>query len=363
MEVRFLDLRVNDPDERKEIMTAVERILDHGRILLGPEVEEFEHELAQYCGTNHAIGVGSGSIALFCALKALDIGHGDEVITTSLSFVGTANGIALAGATPVFIDIRDDLTMDPQRIEAAISPRTKAIMPVHFTGKLCQMEEIQTIADRHGLYVIEDAAPAIGAERDGKRAGKFGIMGCLSLNPMKVLGACGEAGAVVTDDPILREKLEAIRYNGLIGRERCEFASTNARIDTIQSAILISRLKRLEGIIARRRKIAARYNTALKGLVQVPEEAPGCRDVYYTYTIQADDRDGLTNYLSERGIESKLQHPSLMPHHPQYQGTDLKQLPVGSRAVNRVLCLPANEKLADQEVDYVIEHVQAFYKN
>jgi dTDP-4-amino-4,6-dideoxygalactose transaminase len=337
-------------------------VLDHGRILLGPEVDEFERRLAAYCGTKHAVGVGSGSIAIFIALRALGIGQSDEVIVPALSFVGTANGIALAGAKPVFVDVKPDLTIDPALVEDAVTPRTKAIMPVHFTGKVCAMEELAEVAAKHGLLVVEDAAPAIGATRNGRRAGSFGAAACLSINPMKLLNALGEAGAVLTDDDKVRDNVIALRYNGIVKGEHCIFISTNGRLDTVQAAILLERLKGLEGVIERRRKIATFYQDRLSGCVQVPREAPGARDVYYTFTIQCDRRDELAAHLARQGIETKVQHSLLMSQHSPYAFQNRSgRYPVAELATQRILCLPAHENMSEEQAESTAARVLEFY--
>ena len=362
MRVPFLDLRVTDEPSRRELLAAVEKVLVHGRILLGPEVELFEERIAAYCGTKYAIGVGSGSAAIFLALKALGIGAGDEVITTSLSFIGTANGISLTGAKPVFVDIREDLTIAPERIEQALTSRTEAIMPVHFTGKLCAMSEIEALARKHGLIIVEDAAPAIGATMNGRKAGSFGTAGCISLNPMKLLNACGEAGVVMTNDPDVRERVIALRYNGLVNREYGHYISMNGRIDTLQATILLKRLDRLESIITRRREIAAYYQSVIADVVEVPTDADGCRDVYYTFTIKTDHRDALMTFLDEKGIETKIQHPLLMPEHPAHKMLDLSRFPVGNGAVKRILCIPVHEKMTQEQVEYTAYSIREFFK-
>lgn len=362
MKVPFLDLRVTDPELRQELLDAVAEVLDHGRVLLGPEVDAFEQELAAYCGTRYAVGVGSGSIAIFYALKAAGIQPGDEVITSAMSFIGTANGISLAGATPVFVDTRQDLTMDPARIEAAITSRTKAIMPVHFTGKLCDMDAIAGIAERRGLLLIEDAAPAIGATLRGRKAGSFGVAGCLSINPMKLLNALGEAGAVLTNDETIRDHVVSLRYNGLLNREYCHFVSTNGRIDTLQAAVLRKRLPRLEGVIDKRRRIAAHYQDKLSRFMEVPRDGNQCRDVYYTFSVQTDHRDDLMSHLAKCGIETKIQHPLLMPEHPAYaERSKLASFPVAKRATQRVLCIPAHEHMNWEQVEHVAVSVQSYF--
>jgi dTDP-4-amino-4,6-dideoxygalactose transaminase len=361
MKVPFLDLRVLDAELKREMLRAIETVMDHGRILLGPEVDALERELAAYCGVKHALAVGSGTDALVLAVRALGLGAGDEVITPAITFVGTANGIALAGAKPAFCDVTPDLVMDPARIAAAITPHTKAVMPVHFTGRMPNMDAIAAICRKHDLILIEDAAPGIGAERNGKRAGSFGKVGCLSINPMKVLNALGEAGAVLTDDDAVFERLSILRYHGVVNKESCVTLSHNARIDTLQAAVIRPRLKRLEQSIAHRRSVAARYNRAFKGLFRLPQETPGHRDVYYTYTIQSPDRDKLAEHLMEAGVETRVQHPMIIPQHPLYRETDLTRYPVAMKAASEVLCLPCHEKLDDAQVDYTIRAVAGFF--
>jgi len=361
MKVPFLDLRVLDAEQKQEMLRAIETVMDHGRILLGPEVEALERELAVYCGVKHALAVGSGTDALVLAVRGLGLGAGDEVVTPAITFVGTANGIALAGAKPVFCDVTPDLVMDPARIEAAITPRTKAVMPVHFTGRVPDMDAIAAICRKHNLILIEDAAPGIGAERNGKRAGSFGKVGCLSINPMKVLNALGEAGAVLTDDDALFERLSILRYHGVVNKESCVTLSHNARIDTLQAAVILPRLKRLEQSIAHRRSVAARYNAAFKGLFRLPQETQGHRDVYYTYTIQSPERGKLAEHLAEAGVETRVQHPMIIPQHPLYLEADLSRYPVAMKAVSEVLCLPCHEKLDDAQVDHTIRAVNGFF--
>ena len=358
--VPFLDLRVTDPKLREEMLTAVGSVLDHGRIVLGPEVDAFEERLADYCGARYAIGVASGSAALLMALQASGIEAGDEVVTTALSFVATAHAIAMVGAKPVFADVGPDLTLDPAAADAAVTSRTKAIMPVHFTGKVCEMDALGEIADRHRLILIEDAAPAIGAMRHGRKAGSFGLAGCLSMNPMKVLNGLGEAGAVLTDDPSIHAKLRAMRYNGMVNRERSEHVATNARIDTLQAAVLIPRLARLEAVISRRRAIAGFYVNELRSIVETPREEEAARDVYYTFTIQTDNRDALAKHMAGAGVETQIQHRLLIPEHPAY-AQSLERFPVARRATTRLLCIPANENLTDNQVEFVAGAVKSFF--
>jgi len=358
--IPFLDLRVGD-DERKRLLEAIDRVLQHGRLVMGPEVERFEAQVAKRCGRKFAVGVGSGTDALFLALKAMGIGPGDEVITTSLSWIATANAIALCGASPVFADIGEDLNIDPQSVRSLVGKKTKAIVPVHYTGRCCQMQALEDIADAHGLAIVEDAAQAFGAMHDGRPAGSFGVAGCFSMNPMKVFAACGEAGAVVTDRQDIHERLLACRYNGTVNRETCIAVSLNGRIDTLQAAVLLERLKTVDEVIARRRQNAAFYNRNLYGVTGLPAVGPGDDHVYYTYTLQAQRRDELMGYLASEGIETRIQHPILMPHQPAYQKARRAPLPVAEAVIQKILCIPVNEKITTGQMEIVCDRIRRFF--
>jgi dTDP-4-amino-4,6-dideoxygalactose transaminase len=364
--VRFLDLAVTDVAERGELLAAVAGVLAHGRIVLGPEVEELESRLAARVGRKFAVGVSSGTDALYLALRAAEIGPGDEVITTSMSWIATANAIALVGAEPVFADVGEDLNIDPASVVRLISPRTKAILPVHNQGKACARDELTAIVREHRLLLIEDCAQAFDAESAGRKVGSFGDLACLSMNPMKVLAAIGEAGMVFTDDPAWRDRLAALRYNGTINREDCHWPSHNGRLDTVQAAMLLKRLDRLDGSLRRRREIAAIYDQGLAelaGRLEIPREnsQDNCRDVYYTYTIRTDQRDALQAFLEQRGVESRVRHPILMPQHTAYRGQVRGEWTKAAQLVRQILCLPIHEKLTDEQARYVGQGVREFF--
>jgi len=338
-------------------------VLTHGRFILGPEHERFEIEIAQYCHRRYCIGVNSGTDSLYLALRALEIGVGDEVITTALSWIATVNAIVLTGATPVFVDITSDLNIDCELIEAAITERTKVILPVHFTGQMCNMSRILEIARKYNLLVIEDGAQAFGATQHGSMCGSFGEISCFSMNPMKVYNGFGEAGAVLTNDGNLKEKLVSLRYNGTINKQDCHYPSLNCRLDTIQAAMLLVNLKYLEEKIQKRRSIAVEYTKNLQDLVKCPIEQPGNRHIYYAYTILAERRDELMRYLASKGIETQIQHPIPMPYHTAYKGKFRADIPFCERAISRILCLPNQEDLSVEEVEYVCQHIREFYTN
>jgi dTDP-4-amino-4,6-dideoxygalactose transaminase len=360
VKIPYRDLRVKDEALRAELLSAVDKVLIHGRLILGPEVGEFEKEVAAYCGRRRAVGVNSGTDALYLALRALDIGPGDEVITTPLSWIATVNAIVLTGAAPVFVDIKPDLNINEELIETAITPRTKAIAPVHFTGRMCSMGRIMETAARHGVAVVEDAAQAFGSRLDGRAAGGFGLVGCFSMNPMKVFCSYGEAGAVVTDDEDIAGRLESLRYNGTVNKEDCRWPSLNGRLDTVQAAMMLVELKYLQRRLDGRRRVADIYDAALDGVVGTPPR-DGSYHSYYSYTITAEMRDELKKYLASRGVETKIQHPILMPHHTAYRHLAGYHIPAAESLVKKILCIPNQEDLSREEVEYVAGCIRDFY--
>lgn len=361
MQVRYLDLSVKDEVKRRRLLAAVEKVLVHGRILLGPEIEEFEKKIAEYCGVQYAVGVNSGTDAIYFALRSAGIGPGDEVITTCLSWIATANAIMLTGATPVFVDVRENFNIDSDKIEPAVTSKTKAIVPVHFTGKICDMAAIQKVASRCNLMVIEDAAQAFGAMQNGQKAGSFGVVSAFSMNPMKVFAACGEAGMVVTNDHDLYEVLLALRYNGTPDRVNAHYLSLNGRLDTIQAAILLERFADFPDDIRKRRQVAEYYSKHLNSIIKTPTEANHSFDVYYTYNTICSRRDALQSYLTNQGIETKIHHNLLMPDHQYYQSKFKGNWPTGEFIAQNSLCLPIHEKLTQAEQDYVINSIRQFY--
>jgi dTDP-4-amino-4,6-dideoxygalactose transaminase len=339
----------------------VEGVLRHGRIVMGPEVAELETALAQRCERSFAVAVGSGSGALYLALRCLDLKPGDEVITTSLSWVATFNAIAAAGALPMAVDIGDDLNMNPAAIEAAITPNTRAIVAVHYAGLVCDMASIMEIAARHGLDVVEDAAQAFSAHRDGSPAGSFGRLAAFSMNPMKVFSAYGEAGAVVCDEASLRDRLTMLRYAGTVNREECREISLNHKPDTIQASMLLVALRHLKEKINRRREIAHHYTRKLSAFVTCPAELKGVHHIFYDYIIQCDRRDELMDFLTSQRIEVKIHHRNLMPDQPAYEGLPRRDIPIANHAINRILSLPCHGAMSDGEAERVAAAVRDFF--
>ena len=361
LDVPFLDLRVGDA-ERCELLAATERVLRHGRLVNGPEVHAFEMAIAARCNRKYAVGVSSGTDALVLALRALNIGSGDEVIVPALSFVATANAVSLVGATPVFCDIGDDLNINPTEIQHVITPRTKAIMPVHWAGRICAIDHIGMIASTFHLKVIEDASQSFGATFNGLPAGARGDVACFSMNPMKGLAALGEAGMIVTDDKDIYERLDSLRYQGVKNKEVCHSLSGNHRLDTIQAAMLLVRLARFNQLLDTRRKIALFYDERLKGIVDTPKQWGHEKLAYYTYTIQCDQRDKLKDFLSQKGIETKIQHPILMPEQPLYKNKARGTWTNAAALMKRVLCIPCHEKMSDGQCWHVVNSIADFYR-
>ena len=346
-----------------ELTEAVQGVLQRGDFILGGEVERFEGAIAQYCGVRHAIGVANGTDAIVMALRALGVGPGDEVITAPNSFLASAGAIVLAGATPRFADVGDDLNVDPASIERAITPRTKALLPVHLTGRPADMDAIAAIAQRHGLAIVEDAAQAIGAIYRGRKVGGLGRIGCFSLHPLKNLNAAGDAGLITTDDDAAAGYLRQLRNHGLRNRNESDFWGFNSRLDTVQAALLNVKLKYLDAATEARRANARFYADALREVLEVPRDREHERAVYHTYVVQGDRRDALRAFLLERGVETKVHYP--IPIHLQRAAEKLGyrsgDFPVAEHQAGRQLTLPNYPELTDAQKQLVVESIRAFY--
>jgi dTDP-4-amino-4,6-dideoxygalactose transaminase len=350
---------------KMDLMRAVESVLDSGRYILGPEVAAFEREFAAYCQAGHASGISNGTCSMHLVLRGIGLSVGDEIITVPNSFVASAASIALAGAKPVFVDIADDGNIDPDLIEAAITPRTRAIVPVHLTGRPARMKQIMAIAERHGLFVLEDAAQAVGAALDGKRMGSWGHAASFSLHPLKNLHAFGDGGMVTTNDPELLRQLNLARNHGLVNREQCDFFSYNCRLDEMQAAMLRVQLKHLDAWTDQRRQLALRYNDLLRPYVEVPDEGPGEFCVWQTYVIRADRRDELRKYLNDNGVEALVHYATPIHIQPAAHGLGYKaeDFPRAMRYVNRIMSLPLYPTLTRAQQDKVVELIANFHRN
>jgi dTDP-4-amino-4,6-dideoxygalactose transaminase len=362
--VPYIDLPAQASEIREDLLTAVGQFLDSGRYILGPSVEKFEKKVAELLEVKHAVGVGNGTFALILLLSSLDLKDGDEVITVPNSFIATTSSIALAGGRPVFVDINSDMNMNPACIEAAITPKTRCIVPVHLTGRPAKMEEIIQIAKKHDLFVIEDAAQAIGAKLDGKPVGAWGNAAGFSCHPLKNLFCYGDGGVIATNEDKLYSRLVMARNHGMSDRETCSFWSYNSRLDEIHAAMMLVHLEYLERWTKKRRQLAFRYNKALKPYVDVPEEGRGEYCVYQTYMIQAEQCDELQSYLREKGVEALTHYRTPLNLQPaaEYLGYNADSFPVTKEVVAKILSLPLFPTMAEAQQDMVIDLISKFYK-
>ncbi|MBX6325830.1 MAG: DegT/DnrJ/EryC1/StrS family aminotransferase [Chthoniobacterales bacterium] len=358
IKIPFLDLQKHHAPLMKEFQRAIHEVIASNAFAGGPFVEKFESEFAAYCGAKYAVGVGNGTDALWLALMALGITEGDEVITVPNTFIATAEAILLCNARPVFVDVDENtFTMDPAELEKALTVRTKAIIPVHLFGQPADMDPILEFARAHGLFVIEDAAQAHGAEYKGRKAGTLGDAGCFSFYPGKNLGAFGEAGAVVTNDPELRKKVQVLRDHGQASKYHHSLMGWNCRMDGIQAAVLSVKLRHLDAANRLRRKHALHYNRALAELegVLTPTEASYARHVYHVYAVRVRERDETRRLLEARGIGCGVHYP--VPVHLQKAcsqlGYSAGMFPVAESLAEEFLSLPMFPELTEEQIDHV----------
>ena len=365
MKLQMVDVVGQYQHIKPEVDAAVRRVLDSGQFINGPDVGELECSIAGYLGMKFAAGCASGTDALQIAMMALGIGPGDEVITTPFTFVATAETIGLLGAKPVYVDI-DPVTfnIDPRRIEAAISPRTKAIIPVHLYGHPADMDAILALAQKHGLRVIEDAAQALGASYRGKRVCSFGDIGCISFFPSKNLGAFGDGGMIVTNDQALDGRMRMICAHGSKVRYYHEILGVNSRLDTLQAAILRVKAPHLDAWNAARRNAAERYTDLLRGAPLTPPSVqPHCEHIFHQYTLRVPRRDELAAYLKERAIPHAIYYP--VPLHLQQafsmSGGRKGDFPVTEAAAAEVLSLPMHTELTEEHLVIITDAIKTFY--
>jgi len=365
MQVPFVNPSLQYQKLKNEILNKFDEISSKGEYVLGNEVTKFEKNFADYCGTSHAIGVGNGSDALFFSLLALDISEGDEVITVPNSFVATAWAIANVGAKLVFVDVGDDFNINTDLIVNAVSSKTKAILPVHLTGRIADMEKIQDIATKHKLHVIEDAAQAVGATYKDNKSGSFGDTGCFSLHPLKNLHVHGDGGIITTNDEALYQKIIKMRNHGLKNRNECEFWGWNSRLDEIHAAIANLKLDYLDDWNRRSREIASWYTNELEGLVQTPSVKNHEQPVFHRFMIQHKRRDKLQAFLEEQQIQTAVNYP--IPLHlqesAQHLGYKKGDFPVAEEQAKSILSIPLYPELKDSQIEYVIAKIKRFFQN
>ncbi|MDR2017699.1 MAG: DegT/DnrJ/EryC1/StrS family aminotransferase [Syntrophobacterales bacterium] len=364
MNVPFLDLKAQYLSIQDDIKSAMQEVLEKTAFAGGPFVSQFEKDFAEFCGCREAVGVGSGTDALWVALLGLGIGPGDEVITVPDTFIATAEAISYCGAKPVFVDVEEQsYNMDPSLLEAAITTKTKAIIPVHIFGQTADMDPILEIAKKYNLFVVEDACQAHGSLYKGKPAGSMGNAGCFSFYPGKNLGAYGEAGAVVTNNPELADKMKMFRDHGQAKKYYHGMIGWNARMDGFQGAILGVKLKHLSPWNDSRRRNAAKYSELLSGLgdIVVPKEMSYARHVYHIYAIRVKNRDAFMNSLVEKGVNCGIHYP--VPVHLQeaYSSLGLKKgsFPVAEKCADEFVSLPMFAELTDEQIEYVADTVKS----
>jgi len=364
IKIRYINLPLQYNQIKKELIKNIEHVFKSGQFIMGPEVKKLETRFAKYCDCKYALGVANGTDAIFLALKALDIGANDEVITVPNSFIATAGAIGNTGAKPIFVDIREDYNINPDQIEEKITEKTKAILPVHLTGRPADMNPVLEIAEKYDLYVIEDAAQAIGATYYGHKVGSFGIAGCFSMHPLKNLNAGGDAGMITTNNSDYYDTLVKLHNHGLRNRDECDFWGFNSRLDSIQAAIINTKFNYLDEWNNKIRSLVDLYQENLRGIVEFPEDKDFEKSVYHLFMIQCDDRDELQKYLLNNGIETKIHYP--IPIHLQTPAKKLGyikgDLPVIEKQSERILSLPIYPELASDDIEFVSQKIKEFYE-
>lgn len=363
VEFSYLKWQFANPDP---ILRDIKKLVKTGDFTLGKQVGQFEEKFAKVCQTKYAVGVNSGTDALFLSLKALGIGAGDEVITNTNTFIATAGAIAASGAKPVYVDCNDEFIIDTSKIEAAITPRTKAIMPVVFAGHPTDIKEVLAIAKRHNLHVVEDSCQGIQSEVDGQRSGSFGITGSFSLHPLKNINVWSDAGIITTNSEDMYKKLRLLRNHGMKNRDEYSMFGYNSRLDTLQAVVGLHIIKEVDWITKMKIKHAAMLDKGLSEIPQVtvPRRRANKRYVYHLYIIQVQKRDELLRYLNAAGIEAKVHYP--IPLHLQecskHLGYKLGDFPVAEEQAKNILTLPAHQHLTDKQIHYMVDMIKKFYK-
>ena len=357
MKIPFVDLKAQYSSIKEEIDQAISNVIQESAFIGGKYAKAFEEDFADYVGVKNCVGVGNGTDALYVALKALGISEGDEVITVANTFIATSEAITMTGAKVVFVDCdKETYNIDVDKLEQAITSKTRAIIPVHLYGQPAEMDKIKDVAKKHNLYVVEDAAQAHGAEYQGQRIGTIGDMACFSFFPGKNLGAYGDAGAVVTNDDELARKARMFANHGRIEKYNHEFEGTNSRLDGLQAAILDVKLKHLDKWIERRRTIAGTYDAALKDIVITPSVLSDVKHVYHLYVIRIKNRDRVKELLAEKGIATGIHYPIPLPFLKAYSylGHKPADFSIAYSIKDEILSLPIHGDMTDEQVEYVI---------
>jgi len=363
--IPYVNFAAQYEEEKDFILASVEQVFRAGRFVEGPKIVELEQALAGYAGVSEAVALGSGTDALIFGLQVLGIGPGDEVITPPNSFIASAAAVVLVGARPVFVDVGDDMNIDVNLIQRAITPRTKAVMPVHLTGRIADMDAICEIAERHGLAIIEDAAQSFGARYRDKLAGTWGQIGACSTHPLKNMNASGDAGFVLTNDGDMAARIRRLRSHGLVNRDVSLEWGRNARMDVLQATLLLERLKRLDDINKRRRQNANLYRRLIKSpKVKVPQCRQHEYNIFHTFVVQVERRNELKDFLHQNGVDSVIHYP--IPIHLQEAAKALGHkrgdFPVTERQADMILSLPVHPYLSEGDIEQVAATIDRFYR-
>ena len=348
-----------------DILAKIREVVVRGDFTLGYEVDELEREYADLCGARHAVAVGSGTDALLLSLKAAGVAEGDEVITTPFTFYATVGAIVTAGGTPVFVDVGDDFNIDADQIASKISKNTKAIMPVHWSGRPCEMDVIESVAEKHGIPVVIDACHAICAAYKGRKVGELGTASCFSFHPLKNLNVWGDGGIVTTNSTHIANQLRLLRNHGLVSRDRCQLFAYNSRLDTIQAVIARHMLRKIAHITESRIGNAAYFDAQLAGMagIKLPVRRADIREVFHLYSVLCEDRDGLQGFLLGRGIDAKVHYPTPMHLQPAaaFLGHQVGDFPTTEKICGQTLSLPVHEFISKEQQDHVIASIKDFY--
>ena len=362
--IPYVNLGAQWQDDRDDLLPIIDAVLGSGQYVGGDEVDKFEKNMAELCHVKYAVALNSGTDALTLALHLNGIGRGDEVITPPNSFIASTAVIMHLGAVPVFVDVLPDQNIDPDKIESAITKKTKAIMPVHLTGRICDMDPIMEIAHNHGLKVVEDAAQAIGSKYKSKPSGSIGDVGCFSTHPLKNLNACGDGGFLTTNDEKICAKAKSLRNHGIVDRDRVDNFGYVSRMDNLQAAILNYRLKKLDEIIYRRRQNAQYYLEYIEtGEVFIPLEKEYEFNTYHTFVIQVKKRNELKEFLLKQGIEAAIHYPTPIHLQPAAKrlGYKLGDFPITEKQAGMILTLPVNQSLGQSEIERICAAVNDYY--
>lgn len=363
-EIPFVNLSAQWDEEKDDLLPIIERVMANGVFVGGDEVANFESLAADFCGVQHCVAVNSGTDALVCALKALGVSRGDEVITPPNSFVASTAAIIHIGAVPVFSDVLENQNIDPKEIEASITSKTKVIMPVHLTGRMANMEAIMEIAERHGIFVVEDAAQSIGSSFDGKMSGAYGHVGCFSTHPLKNLNSCGDGGFITTNNAAIAESVKSMRNHGMLDRNTVEAFGYVSRMDTLQAAILTHRISRLPEVIERRRANANVYYECLDAKnVFVPDQDIREFNTFHTFIIQVDRRDALSEFLRTNGVQTAIHYPVPIHLQPAAKslGYNFGDFHVTEKQAGRILTLPIHQFIGGEQITRVAKLINDFY--